>query len=68
MSKATNVCHTGKIAVNKADKLHHLFSRLKRIFEYFFTSTQNKIKKIIAKLSKNISAGNEVYFTKKSIR
>ena len=65
MSKSTNVCHTGKIAVNKAARLHHLVSRPKKSFEYFFTSIQNKIRKTINKLSRNISAGNEVYYAKK---
>ena len=43
-----------------------MFSKLKRNFEYFFTSIQNKIKKNIIKLSKNIPAGINVYFAKKS--
>ena len=68
MSKSTNICQTGKTAVNRAAKLHHLSSRLKKSFEYFFTSMQNKIRKTIVKLSKNISAGIEVYFAKKYIR
>ena len=58
----------GKIAVNKAAKLHHLSSRLKRSLEYFFTSIQSKIKIRTTKLSKNISAGMEVIFDKISIR
>ena len=64
---ATKVCQTGNIAVNKAARLDHLFSSPKRNFEYFFTSKQSKIRKIIAVPSKNISAGKEVCLTRKSI-
>ena len=54
--------------MNNAAKLHHLFSKQKRNFEYFLTSMQNKIKNNIIKLSKNTSAGNDVNLTKKLTR
>ncbi len=68
MSKPTNTCHTGKSEVNNAAKLHHLFSKQKRNFEYFLTSMQYKIKNKIVKLSKSTSAGNDVNLTKKSTK
>ena len=68
MSKLTYVCHTGKIAINKAARFPHFFSKLKNKNEYFFTSIQNKIRKSIDKLSKKISTDKDVYFTIKLIK
>ena len=65
MLTATKVCQTGNIAVNKAAKLDHLFSRPKISLEYILTSIQSKIKKITAIASKNISEFKKVYFTKR---
>lgn len=47
MSKSTNVCHTGKIAVNKAAKLHHLFSRPKKSLNIFLPQYKIKLKKLL---------------------
>ena len=55
-----NVCQTGNIDVNNAAKFECFSSRLKKIWEYFLTSTQTKIKNKKAKISKHISIGINV--------
>ena len=66
MSKSTNTCQTGKIAVNNAAKFDHFFSKPNKKIEYFLTSAHSKINAIIENPSKSISGSKKVYLAKKS--